>query len=546
MSLIGYALGQTSIKLRLHAQNSSTGGGLTGVTHSSSGLIVSTIADNESSATAYTAAAGNVETITTLGTFATPTTGKCRLKEVDATNHPGLYELQIDNARYAVSGAKELTIYIHGVANMQVTPIKIPLTTVDPYSSTFGLGTLACNLVSILGTSLTETVGGYLAAGFKKLFDVASPALTMASVNQTGDSYARIGAPSGASLAADILSLYNRLGAPAGVSTAADIAGVKSVVDAIGTAVTNLNNLSAKANIFGSALLEIPDSSTRVYLYTMVVRDDEDKLVDLDASPTLTLTNASGTDRSALLSAVSHPSTGQYTWTITVGTSTNNESLTLTATGAYGAETRLAKLGLQVVDYDTATAIAAIQSAVATVQSTFPSNFAALQITADGKIGPLATNAITSGVIDTDAIGASELSDAAANKVRDSVVTKILKYLRLMVRKDSAVATDHSTELGELNANTGTGTGAFANTTDASEAIRDNMSAGGGDATAANQTAMLKLLQADVTLNTGTTPYRLVYKEAGTETVLLQKELTQEDGTDVTSIEHRIANQVAP
>jgi len=43
------------------------------------------------------------------------------------------------------------------------------------------------NLVSILGTLLTETVGGYLAAAFKKVFDVVTPVFTAASVNQTGD-----------------------------------------------------------------------------------------------------------------------------------------------------------------------------------------------------------------------------------------------------------------------------------------------------------------------------------------------------------------------
>ena len=55
-----------------------TGAGLAGLTNASSGLIVSTIADNEATATAYTVAAGNVETITTLGTYAAPTASKCR------------------------------------------------------------------------------------------------------------------------------------------------------------------------------------------------------------------------------------------------------------------------------------------------------------------------------------------------------------------------------------------------------------------------------------------------------------------------------------
>jgi len=65
---------------------STTGGAKTGLTFSSSGLIISTIADNESTATAYTQAGSTTETITTLGTFAAPTATKCRFKEVDATN----------------------------------------------------------------------------------------------------------------------------------------------------------------------------------------------------------------------------------------------------------------------------------------------------------------------------------------------------------------------------------------------------------------------------------------------------------------------------
>lgn len=57
------------------------------------------------------------------------------------------------------------------------------------------------DLGKLIGTALTETSAGYLAAAFKKLFDVATPVLTAASVNQTGDSYARLGA-NGAGLTA--------------------------------------------------------------------------------------------------------------------------------------------------------------------------------------------------------------------------------------------------------------------------------------------------------------------------------------------------------
>jgi hypothetical protein len=48
------------------------------------------------------------------------------------------------------------------------------------------VATVSANLVSILGTALTETAG-YLAAGFKKFFNVQTPVLTVASVEQTKD-----------------------------------------------------------------------------------------------------------------------------------------------------------------------------------------------------------------------------------------------------------------------------------------------------------------------------------------------------------------------
>src|SRR5580765_5287454 len=92
--------GQGSIVLRIKLLDSSvtTGAGLTGLTSSSSGLIISTIADNEASATTYTQAGSTIEAVTTLGTFAAPTATKCRFKKVDDTNHPGIYEIQIADA----------------------------------------------------------------------------------------------------------------------------------------------------------------------------------------------------------------------------------------------------------------------------------------------------------------------------------------------------------------------------------------------------------------------------------------------------------------
>jgi len=135
--LIGYKRGQGSIVLRVKILNSSvsTGAGLTGLTSASSGLIISTIADNESTATAYTVAGSTIEGITTLGTYAAPTATKCRFKEVDATNHKGVYEIQLADARYAVSSAKSLLVSVSGATNAAETDVVIPLRDLDPYTS---------------------------------------------------------------------------------------------------------------------------------------------------------------------------------------------------------------------------------------------------------------------------------------------------------------------------------------------------------------------------------------------------------------------------
>jgi hypothetical protein len=158
--LVDYKRGTTSIILRVKIRDSTvaTGAGKTGLTSSSSGLIISTIANNEATATVYTQAATNIETITTLGTYAAPTTSKCRFKEVDATNHKGVYEIQLADARFAVANARTLLISISGVTGMAETDVLIPLRDVDPYDAVrFGL--------TALPNAAAEAAGGLYTRG---------------------------------------------------------------------------------------------------------------------------------------------------------------------------------------------------------------------------------------------------------------------------------------------------------------------------------------------------------------------------------------------
>lgn len=137
MKLI-YKNGVVSVILRVKIldSTSSVGAGLTGLTFSSTGLIISTIADNEASATAYTAAGSTIETISTLGTFAAPTATKCRFKEVDATNHKGLYEIQIADARWAVSNARSVIVSVQGASNAVQVDAEVQLSAIDVNDAT--------------------------------------------------------------------------------------------------------------------------------------------------------------------------------------------------------------------------------------------------------------------------------------------------------------------------------------------------------------------------------------------------------------------------
>ena len=140
--------GQTSVVLRAKILDSSStvGAGLTGLTSASSGLIISTIADVEATATAYTVAGSTIETITTLGTYAAPTATKARFKEVDATNHKGVYEFQFADARFAVANAKSILISVLGATNLQQMDFVIQLFTDVNLVSINSDATAAANL----------------------------------------------------------------------------------------------------------------------------------------------------------------------------------------------------------------------------------------------------------------------------------------------------------------------------------------------------------------------------------------------------------------
>ena len=199
---------------------------------------------------------------------------------------------------------------------------------------------------------------------------------------------------------AGVTTLLSRLSS----TRAGNLDNLDLAISVIQSQITALNNLSAKANWFGALLLEVPDSGTRAYVYELVVKDDEDKLINLDGSPTITLTNAAGTDRSALITTtIANPSTGRYTLTITVGTSTANESLKLTASGTVSGEARYAVIAPQVVDYDNATQVALLLTRIGTPNVSIAADIAtrATQTSVDDIAADLAAGVVLDSAVGT-------------------------------------------------------------------------------------------------------------------------------------------------
>ena len=148
----------TSNMFRVLLRDSTTGQGLTGLTFSSSGLIISTINDNEATPTAYTAAGATIETVTTLGTFAAPTATKVRFREVDATNHPGLYEVQIADARFAIASAKILRVAFAGATSLLSRGVAVQF---DPVpSDVTSIGADVVNASALAADAVAEIADG--------------------------------------------------------------------------------------------------------------------------------------------------------------------------------------------------------------------------------------------------------------------------------------------------------------------------------------------------------------------------------------------------
>lgn len=517
------------VRILLLDSGSTTGGGKTGLTSASAGGIVSVIADNEATATAYTVTAGNLETISTLGTYAAPTSGKCRFKEVDATNHPGLYEIHLANARWAVSGAKSIIITVSGFSATVPANAEYQLSAVP--------ATDASGSALPVASDWTSTRAGYLDAAISSRSTYAggdtsgtTTLLSRLSATRAGylDNLTNVDATiSSRGTAADMATLLSRLSASrAGYLDYLNIGGlVASQAD------INVLNQSASRRIILTALeqWERPESGSSTFTIEARTWDGDGAATNADATPTLTATGGASGSLAASLSSATNPATGVYRWTFTVSSSATLEQVTLDISATIGGSAFTLTRFAVILDAVSATWTTNDRTKLTAVYDKLPTrqylcgstvNSGAIDLADRNAISDTVWDDATSDHTDANTFGAlvQSLATSSALATAASNITTILgkltgiTYLKNWLAALAGKTADSGT-LSEMQATTAGAT--YDNTTDSLQGLRDRGDSGAWGGSGGSGLTGANLVTITVTDGTDPVPGAYVRLKAG-------------------------------
>jgi len=216
-------------------------------------------------------------------------------------------------------------------------------------------GVANANLLQIMGSVLSGTAA-YIAAAFSSFFNIASPSLTVGSVNQSGDSFARIGS-NGSGLtslapASTALSNATWTAAMASYLPNLNVGGpVASQQD------VNALNQSAARRIVLNTLpqYERPEVGSSQYTIELRTYDGDGAAQNGDTTPTLTALGAISGSLAGNLSAATNPATGLYRWTYSVANNATPEQIRFDASATLSGSTFPMSCYSQVVDLVAAT-----------------------------------------------------------------------------------------------------------------------------------------------------------------------------------------------
>ncbi len=240
MRIIKKGATSQSIYLEVLDSASSVGGRKTGIVFNSAGLTGYYVRNGASAAQITLATLTNPNSAWSSGGF----------KEVDATNMPGIYRLDVPDAAFA-TGAESVVITIKGASGMVQVSEEVQLVAVDLQDAVaFGLSRIDAAVSSRSSHSAADVWAAATrtlsSAGIQAVWDALSANLTTAeSIGKrivdflTGDIFSRLGAPAGASVSADLAAVKTETAAikgktdnlPVDPADASDIAGAFSTVN---------------------------------------------------------------------------------------------------------------------------------------------------------------------------------------------------------------------------------------------------------------------------------------------------------------------------
>lgn len=247
-------------------------------------------------------------------------------------------------------------------------------------------------LLSRIGAALTITSGkvdvndktgfSLSSGGVQAIWDAAVSALTtVGSIgkrlvdNLTGDIFARLGAPSGASVSADIATANTALTTLTGRLTSAR-AGYLDNLNVGGAVASNADVLalnqsaSRRLIVTGVGQMERPESGSSTFTIELRTYDGDGAAANATATPTISPVGIVSGSLSANLSAVSNPATGVYRATYTVSSSHAIEQVRFDASAVMSDGTFTLSMYSIVCDFVASTFTAADRTKLADIEST--------------------------------------------------------------------------------------------------------------------------------------------------------------------------------
>lgn len=351
-------------------------------------------------------------TLVTNGTIASTSSGRTIV--VDAA---GLADANMVKSGPSGSGTAQTTGDIYG----KISPSTFPAATLAQVGD-------AMALTPSERTTLTAVVWNALTSGMSTVGSIGKRIIDYL----TGDAFARLGAPAGASIAEDIAAnatslatLLSRVtSARAGYLDNLNTSGiVASQAD-----ITALNQSASRRVILTSVpQFERPESGNSTYTIEARTYDGDGAATNADSDPTLTATGSVSGSLAANLGTVSNPATGVYRWTYTVASAATNEQIRFDISATMSTAFTLS-LYSQVVDLVSVTFNSTDRLMITAGYNKLPTNNIADQtVLATAIATAQASIDVIDGIVDTILADTNELQTDWANGGRlDLLIDSIL------------------------------------------------------------------------------------------------------------------------